>query len=154
MHDNYNSDRTQVWRAGAIPYNITASGDVEMMFMIPATTEYNRDQLELKLPQIAKGRIERFEQPDRAALRECAEELGLVEENIASTIDGGIVLGRTYMFAFRVHDKNRFTAFSSETESVMWMTYDEFMTRGRELHKPVVEMMHNMIIEQYFETVA
>jgi hypothetical protein len=145
-----NIDRPQVWRAGGIPYTINEFGEVEMLFMVPATTEYNTVNPELKLPQIAKGRVERFEQPLPAALRECNEELGLVESNIVSTIEAGVVLGRTHMFAFRVRDKNLFEGYSAETERTVWMSYDQFMTEGRELHKPVVDALHSTILENYF----
>lgn len=150
MRNNYFHEKPQIWRAGAIPYIISDTGEIEMLFMIPSTTEYNKLQPDLKLPQIAKGRVEKFEQPLPAAIRECAEELGLCDTNIVTTLDGGVVLGRTYMFAFQVADKNKFTRFSAETESVTWMTYDEFMSSGRELHKPVVDLLYTKIIEQYF----
>jgi len=133
---------------------IDDDGTIEMMFMIPATTDYNQQYPDLKLPQIAKGRVERFEQPYPAALRECAEELGLVESNIVNVIDGGVVLGRTNVYAIQVADKARFDRYSNETESTMWMTYDEFMQSGRELHKVVVEMLYNRIVEQYFSEMA
>jgi predicted NUDIX family NTP pyrophosphohydrolase len=149
---HHNNDRPQVWRAGGIPYTIDESGIVNMLFMVPATTEFNKANPDLKLPQIAKGRVERFEQPLPAAIRECAEELGLVEGNIEATIEGGVVLGRTHIYAFKVVDAapTAFTEFSSETESVVWMTYDQFMMEGRELHKPVVDMLHSKILEHYF----
>lgn len=144
-------DKPQVWRAGAIPYVIHPdTGDVEMLFMVPATTEYNQNVPELTLPQIAKGRIERFENPLPAAIRECVEELGLVETNIDSIIEGGVVLGRTHMYAFKIHDRNQFVGFSSETARTMWLTHDQFMDKGRELHKSVVDSLHNQIVEKYF----
>lgn len=142
-------EKQQVWRAGAIPYIIDEVGNVEMMFMIPSTTEYNKTLPELKMPQIAKGRVERFEKPYTAAVRECNEELGLLEENIARVIEGGIVLGRTHIYAFQVRNKTDFENYSSETEQVLWMSYDSFMTSGRELHKSVVDTLFNKIIEQY-----
>lgn len=152
MRDDYfNYERPQIWRAGAVPYYIDDDGNVEMMFMIPSTTEYNKQQVDLKLPQIAKGRVEKLELPLPAAIRECAEELGLRDENVIRTIEGGIILGRTHVFAFQVRTKEDFSNFSSETESVHWLTYDQFMADGRELHKPVVEMLYNKMIECYFD---
>lgn len=144
--------RQQTWRAGGIPYTICRdTGTVEMLYMIPASTPYNKLDPELKLPQIAKGRVEQFELPDAAALRECAEELGLKRDNITNVIEGGVVLGRTHVYAFEVADKSNFGTFSAETESVVWLTYDAFMECGRELHKAVVNMLYEKIIERLFE---
>jgi len=144
-------DRPQVWRAGAIPYVVDAdTGEIEMLFMVPAGTDYNKDVPELTMPQIAKGRIEKFENPLPAAIRECIEELGLVENNIEAIIEGGVVLGRTHIYAFKVIDKQKFVGFSSETASTLWLTHDQFMDKGRELHKPVVDALHNQIVEKYF----
>ncbi len=141
----------QVWRAGGVPYYFNEEGNVLMMFMVPSKTDYNQALPELTMPQIAKGRMERFEQPLTAAIRECGEELGLREDNVVSITECGVVLGRTYMYGFHVKDLEKFDRVSSETETTMWLTFDEFMATGRELHKPVVEMLYNQIIEQYFE---
>ncbi len=155
MRDNYFSfEKPQIWRAGAIPYYIDDNGNIEMLFMVPSTTEYNKSQPDLKLPQIAKGRVEKFEQPLPAAIRECAEELGLRDENVVKTIEGGVVLGRTHIFAFQVKSRESFTRFSAETESTHWMNYDQFMANGRELHKPVVDMLYTKIVECYFAEMA
>jgi 8-oxo-dGTP pyrophosphatase MutT (NUDIX family) len=121
-----------------------------MLFMVPSATEYNQTIPELTMPQIAKGRIERFENPLPAAIRECAEELGLIEENIEQIIEGGVVLGRTHMYGFKILDKTAFTGFSSETASTLWLTHDQFMDTGRDLHKPVVDAIHTLIVEKYF----
>lgn len=148
-------DKPQVWRAGAIPYIIhPETGEVEMLFMVPATTDYNADVPELTMPQIAKGRIERFENPLPAAIRECIEELGLVEANVDTIIEGGVVLGRTHIFAFKIKEKSNFTGFSSETARTLWLTHDQFMDKGRELHKSVVDTLHNQIVEKYFAELA
>lgn len=152
--DYFSYERPQIWRAGGVPYFIDSDGNVEMMFMIPSTTEYNNSQPDLKMPQIAKGRIEKLEPPLIAAIRECAEELGIREDNILRTINIDVVLGRTYMFAFQVANKENFDDFNCETESVHWMTYDQFMTDGRELHKSVVDTLYNKMIEHYFEDLS
>lgn len=147
--DSYS--KPQVWRAGAIPYVIdNDTGEVRMLFMVPSTTEYNKTLPELTMPQIAKGRIERFENPLPAAIRECAEELGLVEENITAIIEGGVVLGRTHIYAFLIADIDKFTGFSHETAKTVWMTHDQFMNDGRDLHKPIVDSLHSQIVEKYF----
>lgn len=150
-----NYDKPQVWRAGAIPYVVhPETGEVEMLFMVPSETEYNKEVAELTMPQIAKGRIERFENPLPAAIRECIEELGLIEENIDTIIEGGVVLGRTHIYAFKVRDKAAFGDFSSETARTLWLTHDQFMDKGRELHKPVVDNLHTQIVEKCFTELA
>lgn len=144
-------DKPQIWRAGAIPYVIDPdTGEVDMLFMVPSLTDYNATIPDLTMPQIAKGRIERFEHPLPAAIRECIEELGLVEDNIANVIEGGVVLGRTHIYAFEVRDKTNFVPFSSETFKTMWLSHDQFMEIGRELHKTVVDAIHTQIVEKCF----
>lgn len=139
----------KIWRAGLIPYFINDEGKVEMMFMIPSDQTYGGDS-----PQIAKGRIEDGEDPLETAIREAQEELGLIRANIDGQVENlGVHLGRTHMFAARVHSKDLFGVFSFETEEVVWMTEDMFRTQGRDIHRDVVHLVENFAIEENMDEI-
>jgi len=63
-------------RAGVIPYYIEDK-DIKMMFFIPSDFRYGGDKY-----QIAKGRVDPWEDVETAAIREAFEELGLNKRNI------------------------------------------------------------------------
>ncbi|MCB1712082.1 MAG: NUDIX domain-containing protein [Candidatus Riesia sp.] len=149
---SFNSnDKQKIFRAGIIPYIINNDGEIEMLFMKPAHTLFGADidpvtgDLIMKY-QLAKGRIEKGEDALTAAIREGCEETGLVKENIMATWYIGTFLGRTEVFVAKCLDKENFTETDIETESVKWLTIDQFEKEGRELHMELVETAH-MIIE-------
>lgn len=125
--------RQLVYRAGTIPY-IIEDGKISMLFMKPSDVEFGGDKY-----QIAKGKVEPEDETHlSAAIRECREELGLFVGNIVKTEEVGVFMGRTTIFVTKVKNKDMFGEPSFETESVKWMTSDQFQTDGRDLHKPVV----------------
>lgn len=149
---SFNSnDKQKIFRAGIIPYIINNNGEIEMLFMKPAHTLFGADvdpvtgELVMKY-QLAKGRIEKGEDALTAAIREGSEETGLVKENIITTWHIGTFLGRTEVFVAKCLDKDNFTEPDIETESVKWLTMEQFEHEGRELHRELVETAH-MIIE-------
>jgi len=125
----------KVYRAGLIPY-IIEDDQIKMMFMKPApeVAEWSTDNF-----QIAKGKIENGEDTMAAAIREAHEELGLFRGNIVITEEVGIFMGRTTVFVSKVKDKNMFGLPSDETSETGWLTEEEFLDIGRDLHKPVVQ---------------
>lgn len=125
----------KVWRAGLIPY-IIEDGVIKMMFMkpMPDVAEWSTDTF-----QIAKGKIENGESAMAAAIREAHEELGLFRGNVVLTEEVGVFMGRTTVFVSKVIDKDMFGLPSDETSDVTWMSEDEFMADGRDLHKPVIQ---------------
>lgn len=125
-----------IWRASMIPFFIDEEGKIEMMFMIPSDQRWAGSA-----PQMAKGRIEDEETHEETAIREAREELGLINGNIEHTHYFGVFLGRTHVYACRVHDKDRFGMYSQETDDVVWMTEDEFRISGRDIHQDVVSMV-------------
>lgn len=132
-------DKKLVYRAGLIPY-IVEDGIVSMMFMKPSDTMYGGDQY-----QIAKGRVEDGEDNKTAALREAKEELGLFGGNVIRTEEVGVFMGRTTVYVAKIKDKDMFGEPSFETDSVSWMTMDEFLEEGRVLHQPVVMSCYETI---------
>lgn len=148
---SFNSnDKQKIFRAGIIPYIINDKGDIEMLFMKPAHTLFGADadpvtgELIMKY-QLAKGRIEKDEDALTAAIREGCEETGLVPENIAATWHIGTFLGRTEVFVAKCLDKTNFVEPDIETESVKWLTIDEFEKEGRSLHQELVATAHMII---------
>jgi len=131
-----------LFRAGMIPYLIE-NGEVVMMFMKPSDTIYGGDQF-----QMCKGVVEDDDENYRAAaLREGAEELGLRQENILSVTELGNFLGRTTVFVAKVNDRSP-AAFDTphyETDEVVWLTCDEYLKIGRELHKDIVQLADQVI---------
>lgn len=125
----------KVWRAGLIPY-IIEDGVIKMMFMkpMPDVAEWSTDTF-----QIAKGKIENGESAMAAAIREAHEELGLFRGNVVLTEEVGVFMGRTTVFVSKVIDKDMFGLPSEETSDVTWMSEEEFMADGRDLHKPVIQ---------------
>lgn len=134
-----NNNKTLVYRAGTIPY-IVEDGEIKMMFMRPSNTEYGGDSF-----QCAKGRVEDGESTESAALREAKEELGLFFGNVSLIKEIGTFLGRTTVYIAKVKDKTLFGEPSFETEEVAWMTLQEFLIAGRELHRPMVQECHREI---------
>lgn len=135
----------KIERAGLIPCFINADGDVEMMFMKPSDPQYGGSDY-----QIAKGKIEVGESQMETAIREAHEELGLKQDNIIHTFYCGKFLGRTYIFASIVNNKEDFDPFmEDETESVIWMTMDRFAKEGRDIHIDVVKCVYDEICEMH-----
>ncbi|PPD54360.1 MAG: hypothetical protein CTY12_03450 [Methylotenera sp.] len=133
MLEQLQPERKLVYRAGTIPY-IVEHGQIYMMFMKPSDQEFGGDRY-----QLAKGKVE-DEDPDHkfAAIREAKEELGLFVGNVVLIEEVGVFMGRTTVFIAKVKNRDMFGEPSFETESVKWMTPEEFHVDGRDLHKPVV----------------
>lgn len=131
----------KVYRAGTIPY-IVENGEVKMMFMRPSDAEYGGDKF-----QLAKGKVEDSERTMDAALREAKEELGLFVGNVVRTEEVGVFMGRTTVYVAKIKDRIMFGEPSFETAETTWLTLDEFMEIGRELHRPVVQAAHDTIVD-------
>lgn len=134
--------KEKIYRAGLIPFYVDDDNKVEMKFMVPSDQKYGGSD-----PQFAKGRIEKNENHEEAAVREAKEELGLKEDNVEWIYYLGQFLGRTHIHICEVNSKEDFSDPHYETESTWWMTLEEFMTDGRDLHRPVIREAH-MVFEQ------
>lgn len=132
-------EKVLVYRAGTIPY-VVKEGEVKMMFMRPSDPEFSGDTF-----QIAKGRVEEGETHKETAIREAKEELGLFVGNVLLTEELGVFMGRTTVYVAKIKNEDMFGEPSFETEEVRWMTLDQFMTEGRELHRPVVQAAARLI---------
>lgn len=134
-------EKKLVYRAGLIPY-IVEEGKVLMMFMRPSDPEFGGDKF-----QIAKGKVEQGENNLTAALREAKEEIGLFIGNVVRTEEVGQFMGRTTVFVSKIKDKGMFGEPSFETSDTKWMDLDEFISQGRDLHKPVVKAAYRKIMK-------
>ena len=130
-----------IYRAGLIPY-VVQDSQIKMMFMRPSDPDFGGDKF-----QIAKGKVEQGESTLDAALREAKEEIGLFVGNVIRTEQVGQFMGRTTVFVSKVKDENAFGDPHFETKDVTWMTLDEFLQKGRDLHKPVVKAAHRKILK-------
>lgn len=108
--------------------------------MRPSDPEFGGDTY-----QIAKGKVEAGETHLAAALREAKEEIGLFIGNVIKTEEVGQFMGRTTVFVSKIKDTSMFGEPSFETSDVKWMTLEEFLDTGRELHKPVVKAAYRTI---------
>lgn len=135
------TNKTVVYRAGLIPYIVERGDIIKMMFMKPSDTEYGGDCF-----QIAKGKVEDNESHQSAAIREAAEELGLFKGNILRTEEVGVFMGRTTLFVSKIKNVDLFGQPSFETSDTTWMTLEEFLDQGRDLHKPVVRAAYRKIL--------
>jgi len=125
--------KEKIYRAGVIPY-YEKDGEINMMFMKPTNPKYGGECY-----QISKGKREKGETDKEAAFREAQEELGLFRGNVIREHDLGNFLGRTRIFLAEIKDPNMFGDSDFETESVKWMSAEEFVKSGRGLHVPVVK---------------
>ena len=136
-----NPEHKLVYRAGLIPYYIGEDGTIRMLFMKPSDPEYGGECF-----QIAKGKVEDDDANHKAAaLREAKEEIGLFVGNVIFTEEVGVFMGRTTVFISKIKDPIMFGEPSFETGDVAWMTIDEFVNEGRDLHRPVVQAAYRMI---------
>lgn len=108
--------------------------------MRPSDSRYGGSEF-----QIAKGKVEDGEHYSDAAFREAFEELGLVERNIVNRHYYGTVLGKTHLYAAEVHSMDEFTATTFETAETKWMTFEEFQSCGRTLHRETVKSVYKFI---------
>lgn len=138
-------NRKKVNRAGVIPYHrASEGGEIQMLFMKPSNEKYGGEKW-----QIAKGKQEDNESIRETALREANEELGLFNGNIERFDSIGEWLGRTTFFIACIKDKAMFGDPHFETSETKWMSLDEFMDVGRDIHKPVVKAAHRKIVKVY-----
>lgn len=126
----------KVKRAGVVPFYKNKNGEVMMMFMMPSDAKYGG-----KVFQIAKGKVDEGENPLQAAVREANEELGLREGNIKWLRKCGLFLNTHHIYIVEVNsmDDSSFDKPHFETGETIWMTEEEFMDAGRELHKPIIK---------------
>lgn len=131
----------KVDRAGIIPYYVTEDDEILMMFMIPSDPSYGGSQY-----QIAKGKVDPGESHETAAVREGEEELGLLPSNMKGDVDFvGVFLGRMHIYTVEVSSLTDFKQPHYETGQVGWLTIDQFLEIGRDLHHAVVERVYSQI---------
>jgi 8-oxo-dGTP pyrophosphatase MutT (NUDIX family) len=138
-------------RAGVVPYFVTDTGDIKMLFMKPSNPLYGGPEY-----QVAKGVVEADEEHHEAALREGYEELGLMRENIKTgciyplpgdETNEGFYLHTIKVYAVNVKstDPELFDEPSYETGDTAWLTLDEYMERGRVLQSHIVKDTHDFV---------
>jgi 8-oxo-dGTP pyrophosphatase MutT (NUDIX family) len=122
------------YRSGIIPYFVEEDGEVIYMFMRPSDPNYGGSDW-----QMAKGRFDEGENdPKEVAIREGSEELGLRRDNILSVTEVGKFLGKTFVYICEVKSIEHFDPFHFETGDTVWLTRDEFIEYGRDIHQALV----------------
>lgn len=94
------------------------------------------------------------------ALREGEEEIGLKAGNIARLWDAGAFCFTSAstglakwlrLFVAALHDTGDFAPPSTTlaaTESIEWMTVEDFMARGRSDHRPIIEALPELLKDE------
>ena len=140
------NNKPTIKRSGLIPF-VVEDGEIKMMFMVPSNPAFGGNQF-----QIAKGRLEPDLTPLANAIKEATEELGLKEPNmVGEPFHVGDFMRGIAIFAVEVKDKNDFGPFTYETGKVGWLSKDEFVKVGRELHHVAVLSTHRKI-NSYLQT--
>lgn len=131
-----------------MPYVIENREPV-FMFMKSSDAKFGGDA-----PMISKGHIDDGESAKEAGVREAEEELGLKRSNmVAATLKEvwrGELSGQTetyvmVIYTCQVKDKNNFGKPHYETESVHWMTNEEFQKSGRSSQRKIVQQAHDSV---------
>ena len=133
-------------KSGIIPFYVD-NDKVRMLFMVPSDPNYGGSS-----PQIAKGGVEPGEDVSTAALREGEEELGLVRSNLVRIVQVGAEqitgLDETYvlsLFVARVKDPANFSTPHFETGKRVWLSLEEFSSRGRKNQVSLVNKAYAVI---------
>lgn len=141
-------------KAGFIPF-VVENGEVVMMFMKSSDARFGGDK-----PMIAKGYVDAGESVYAAAIREAEEELGLKANNL---IEDSIMLGwngsisgicdsypmTIYMGQVKSRTQAEFIKPHYETESVHWMTFEEYVKNGRLSQLHIVKECHDKMIRYH-----
>lgn len=133
-------EKQKVYRAGMICYRVV-NEEIQMLFMKPSSKEWGGE-----LFQIPKGKVDPGETFVETAIREAKEEVGLFQGCIVKgPVELGMFLGRTTFYVCKVNENALFGEPSFETSETKWMTLDQFLTEGRELHRPVINAAYRLI---------
>lgn len=138
-------------KAGLIPYFREPDGTYKFLMMVASDPRFGGFK-----PMISKGTIEEDESQLDCAIREAIEEVGLVVENCIGTpfeIFNDYVSLRSVeyhmvIYAVEVKSKQDFIETGRETKFTTWMTLESFNDRGRKDHQPIVQTLHDMLVEK------
>jgi 8-oxo-dGTP pyrophosphatase MutT (NUDIX family) len=128
-------------RAGLIPYT-REGGVLKYLFMVSSDPKFGGPR-----PMISKGKIENGETPLVGAIREAEEELGFKQRNARGGVFE-VFSGRQELYsgayhltvyAVEIQDRYDFDKWCDETEYTVWMTLEEFQSKGRKDHVKFVE---------------
>ena len=136
-------------RAGLLPYRIN-NGKIEYLFMRPSNPQYGGPHL-----QIAKGKIEQFEEPVDAAVREACEELGITKDSFfPQTLS--LIWEDKYsnglfckIWMARLKDNIILQQPCYETGEIAYLTLENFLLYGRDIHHKIVIKADKFLNQQY-----
>lgn len=136
-----------VLRSGVIPIH-EENGRVYAFCMIPSNVNYGGD-----MPQMAKGHLEKGYSVKENALKESAEEIGLIEDNVTNIRFVG-VFHKIAVFACHVKDKDRWSDFEWETSWAGWVDITDNYDKIREFQREIFEKARETMSERYEEFCA
>ena len=134
-------------KAALIPY-YRYGDDIKMLFMKPSNPKFGGHNF-----QICKGIIDPGYTSEQTAIKECIEELGVTENNLANLQylfydilnyqDGRSSV--IYVYTAEVIDLNKLVPFHYETGSIRWMDIKEVNEHLRFIQRSLVYKAYNRI---------
>jgi len=135
-------------RAGMIPF-VIENNEIYFLFMKPSDPAYGGDKF-----QIAKGGIEANETPEKAAIREGKEELGVKLNNVEKVyrmfitkVSGMLATYDMHIYTAKLKNRN-LDKHDFETGEVKWLTVDEFKRIGKNSNKLIIEKVYEMLTNE------
>jgi len=148
MHQEDESGYEKRARSGLIPYLRDETGTLVYLMMVSSDPKFGGPR-----PMISKGKIEQGETALEAAVREAEEELGFKMRNSRglplALFNGRVELysGAYHLtvYAVEVQDRHDFDKWCDETEYTLWLSLEEFRSKGRKDHVKFVEELEERL---------
>lgn len=125
-------------KAGVIPY--VYNNGFEFLFMVPSNPNYGGYE-----PQIAKGKVDKGENIQDAAIREGREELGLTTYKSIHYLGQYKFRNPLHMYSMELNNKQLNTP-HYETKKVVWLKYNQILENVRTEQLPIIVDCVNKIL--------
>ena len=135
-------ERSLKFKAGVIPF-VRENGIIRGLFIISSDPKFGDTD-----PAIIKGGPDEGETPRETALREMTEEVGIpqslvtdAEEIFVGEVKGLLASYKMHVFAVELKSKPNVHIDKNEIASAVWLTVEEFLHKGRESQRKIVQKL-------------